>query len=803
MNKEILNAAHVRESDMNIQPLEVHLRNTGELAERFMQEIGVQDTGMLIGLLHDIGKVSGAFNTYIRSESGIFKEDDPEYKKYVKGSIDHSTAGAQYLLEKCGERSATERVVVQMLELAIMSHHSGLIDCLSNEGKDKFTERLKKSQADTGYSEFFERINKDLTQDIEKHMNSGIRSVSKIIEDISKEQDKERVLFRIGLLTRFILSCLVDADRIDTRSFEDQNTICESASDVVPWDILLNRFYEKLPKCEGHGINRIRADVSEQCFNASSRPKGVYTLSVPTGGGKTLSSLRFAMEHLRARRMKRIFYIIPYTSIIDQNVKVVRKYLENEEDKEIFVLEHHSNMDLDQDEGSEAWSRGASENWDSPIVFTTLVQFMDAIFSSGTGNARRMHNLANSVIVFDEIQSLPVKLVYLFNEAINFLSNVCGSTVVLCTATQPLLGSKKLKHPLNLSKDHEIVEKVDELFNDLNRVDIFFENKEQTYEGVIQLVTDKLSEYNSVLLIANTKSSVAKLFEAVKGAVESSVNIFHLSTNMCPKHRSEVLEKIDESLDEGRKTVCVSTQLIEAGIDIDFNVVIRSMAGIDSIAQAAGRCNRHAEMPEKGEVHIIQIKENTGRLKDIYEGIGASEVTLCNCDDVNLILNPRVIESYYETYFYNRKGDMVYRTGDKSNLFSKLSLNSSVLEEYKRINKTYPPNIMLQSFKEANSLFSVIDNRTHPVIVPYDKEGEEIIVALCSDDQYKITRELLRKAQRYSINVYESQLNGLLMSGSVKDISRSSDQKVYCLVDGNYDKEYGLKEGAEMKMLVS
>ena len=346
-------------------------------------------------------------------------------------------------------------------------------------------------------------------------------------------------------------------------------------------------------------IDALRKQVSESCLSASERPKGVYLLTVPTGGGKTLASLRFALHHAAKWSMDRVIYVSPYTSIIDQNAKVVRDILEPDRTEfASVVLEHHSNLTPVH----QTWrSKILSENWDAPVVFTTAVQLLEGLFGSGTRAVRRMHQMARSVLIFDEIQTVPVRCVHLLNSALNFLVEQCGSTVVLCTATQPLLHEVDYgKGALRLSENAEIMRDVPALFAQVRRYETYDRRRPGGWghDEAAQLAIGETRSAGSCLVVVNTKREALSIFKECRSGA-SDIAVSHLSTSMCPAHRMKVLDEIKDRLARGAPTICVSTQLIEAGVDISFGSAIRALAGLDSIAQAGGRCNRHGEM-ERG-----------------------------------------------------------------------------------------------------------------------------------------------------------------------------------------------------------
>lgn len=515
--------------------------------------------------------------------------------------------------------------------------------------------------------------------------------------------------------------------------------------------------------------------------------------------------------------MDRVIYVIPYTSIIDQNAKVVRDILEpTKDDRGRVVLEHHSNLTAEQ----QGWKeKMLTENWDAPVVFTTSVQLLEALFGGGTRGARRMHQLANAVLIFDEIQTLPVNCVHLFCNAMNFLVEHCGSTVVLCTATQPLLnGVDPSKGVLKFNKNDELMPGVKELFDDLKRVEVLNRRKPGgwTDEEIAQLALDEVVQSDSCLVIVNTKKSAQALYRLCRKAVR--VESFHLSTNMCPSHRKEILDKIRKLLDGKSPVLCVSTQLIEAGVDVDFGAVIRYTAGLDSIAQAAGRCNRNGKQkdaggnPKAGRVHVVNpAMENVDRLQDIRCGKGITERLL---DDVEAgsedfggsLIGPKAIERYFEYFFYARHQEMDYPVsaeiiGRNDTLLNLLSCNSLAMEEYGRNYGTAPNIYLRQSFMSAAHAFKVIDAPTRGIIVPYGEAGRDLVNDLCSAFAVEKQFELLRLAQQYTVNVFPQDLEKLQKAGAVHEIQKDVD--ILYLADARYyDQTFGLSQTPEGTMEV-
>ena len=353
--------------------------------------------------------------------------------------------------------------------------------------------------------------------------------------------------------------------------------------------------------------------------------QGIYTLTVPTGGGKTYASLRYALHHANTDGLQRIIYVIPYTSIIEQNAEAIRKVIQHQGDQYPWVLEHHSNLEPE----NQTWhSKLAAENWDAPVVLTTMVQFLETLFSGGTRGVRRLHQLANSIIIFDEIQTLPINCTHLFCNALNFLSAYTKTTAVLCTATQPLLDQLKSpeKGQLLIPEENHLITDVRQLFDQLKRVEISNKTKSGgwTEEEIAALARSELNSKGNCLVVVNTKASAQALYMSCSDVIDAE-SLFHLSTNQCSAHRSDLFRRMRARLAAGFPVLCFSTQLIEAGVDIDFSSVIRFLAGLDSIAQAAGRCNRNGRL-DTATVHVVNpMQETIDQLIDIKVGIEKSK----------------------------------------------------------------------------------------------------------------------------------------------------------------------------------
>jgi CRISPR-associated endonuclease/helicase Cas3 len=821
--------AHYRKSDERRQSLATHLCNVAMLANAFAGKVGLDKQGELIGLLHDLGKFSAAFQAYIKSAVGLLNQDEDEEfvdATGLKGKIDHSTAGAQLVWRELSKQGQIGQIVGQILSLCIASHHSGLIDCLSSDtnslGEDVFGRRMNKADDRSHFNEALGKADevilaraRELTSQPEM-LKAMQAAISGIVRAAPGKDDKSAVAQQqIGLLVRFLFSCLIDADRIDSADFENpKGKKLRANGGYATWDVLIDRLEKHFETLQpSHRIDTLRQDISRHCLEGASRGKGVYTLTVPTGGGKTLASLRFALHHANKEtngvKMDRVIYVIPFTSIIDQNADVVRKILEPDGvEPSSVVLEHHSNLTPEE----QSW-RGKilAENWDAPVIYTTSVQFLEALFGAGTRGARRMHQLANAVLIFDEIQTLPINCVHLFNNAMNFLVEQCGSTVVLCTATQPLLDKVDAnKGAIRIPEGNELMPDVKKLFDDLKRVEVKNCRKlgGWTMDEIALLAREETARANSCLVIVNTKNAAQTIYRLCKE--QDGIPVYHLSTNMCPAHRKSILVEVRARLERQEPTLCISTQLIEAGVDVDFGAVIRFTAGLDSIAQAAGRCNRNG-IREIGFVHVVNPQdENLGMLPDISIGRDKAERVLNDYEENpdkfgNNRIGPQAMAWYYQNYFFARASDMDYPVSDRTlghndTLLNLLSVNSQATTEYGKT-KGQAPNIYLrQSFMTAAKAFKAIDAPTRGIIVPHGAAGRAIITALCAAYLPDKEFDLLRRAQQFTVNVFPQLLERLTKAGAVQEILEGTG--ILFLDSRYYSPEFGLSETPDGKMEV-
>jgi CRISPR-associated endonuclease/helicase Cas3 len=647
------------------QPLEEHLTNVAKLAGQFAAEFGAEEWGRLAGLWHDLGKYSDAFQQRISSD------DSPR--------VDHSTAGSQYSVEKMP-------VIGLVLAYAIAGHHGGMPDVFA-EGAC-LDRRLKKEL---------------------EEWRHGLAELPD--SSLPKQLPLPLDAFAAAFFARMIFSCLVDGDFLDTEAFV---TGCaRRLSEFPSLGTLYDQFFQTLEKYDQTiPVNHIRAGVREQCEMKAFQPKGFFSLTVPTGGGKTLSSLAFALKHARQHGMRRIIYVVPFTTIIEQTARVFREKLGAN-----AVLEHHCNVDPNQENET---SRLAAENWEAPLVLTTSVQFYESLFANRPAACRKLHNVANSIIILDEAQTLPVDYLKPCLAALRELVSHYGCTVVLCTATQPAILKRK-DFAIGLEDVREIIDAPVSLYEQLKRVEVV-----QCGKMVDDQLADALQKERQALCVVNTTGHARKLFERIK----EHNGIFHLSGRMCPAHRMAALDEIRNRLQNNCACVVISTQLVEAGVDLDFPVVYRAMAGLDSLAQAAGRCNRNGRL-KRGRVNVF-ASEHERAERYFRETAQCAGQVIADREDLFELV---AVEQYFRLYYWSRQARW-----DAKHIMDRFRLAAD-------------PVLPLQfGFATATRDFRLIDDGAqYSVIIPWNEGGH----ALCEELRKDLRRELLRKAQRYVVQIRE------------------------------------------------
>jgi CRISPR-associated endonuclease/helicase Cas3 len=789
--------AHVRETDKKIQPLKDHLHQAKQLAESYGAKLGLRHLAGLAGLLHDLGKYSDEFQDYIHRAAFC-----PESARVKKGQVDHSTAGGKLLFSMFHNNgSFCGKLLAEIVGNAIISHHANLQDYISPAIESGYLKRVQDKKL-TGYETAVERFFQEVIAKAD-----FVKYVGAVLDELVEFTDKSPT--QSFFLTKLLFSCLIDADRTNARQFDEQSLEVETGHlqrrqlFELYYQRLMQHFAElKKQKDAAEPINQLRSAMSGECELFAKKPSGIYTLSIPTGGGKTLASLRYALIHAQEHEKQRIVYVVPFTTIIEQNAQEVRDVLKDDEN----ILEHHSNVVEDEQdnnaEGDEQYDglltkrtklKLARDNWDSPIIFTTLVQFLNVFYARGNRNTRRLHNLKHSVIIFDEVQKVPTKCVSLFNEALNFLKEKAHCSILLCTATQPTL--EHVRHSLLKSPEGEIVPQPAGVHKAFKRVEIVDKtNKPLTNEQLAKWISANATAWGSTLVVLNTKTVVKKLYEGLK---DGPLPVYHLSTSMCAAHRKERIKEIRALLEKGIPFICVTTQLIEAGVNISLKCVIRSLAGLDSIAQAAGRCNRHGE-DELQNVYVIDhAEEKLASLPEIEAGKGISANIFARFkkrpDDYDGdLLSEKAMREYFSFYYKKMKTDLNYyvRQVDQEMiklLFSLASENSYVTHYRKKKGGPFPL-LLNGSYKTAADHFHVIEQKTVSVIVPYG-DGKGLVAELNSSDRIGDLTKFFRKAQQYTVGLYAQEFAQLKKQGALIE---HLDGMIYELRENWYSDEYGV-----------
>ena len=683
------------------QPLGEHLKNVSEMAAGFASSFGAEDWGRCLGLLHDSGKASKQFLRRLAGES-------------LK--VDHATYGARLARDKGGRFGL-------LMSYIIAGHHGGL----PNGGEQE--------------SQLHYRLNNDkITWGIEAL--PGFDVPCDLI--LPFKLSPELAGFSLSFFVRLLFSCLVDADFLDTEKFcsptKALDRRCDEPQEILP--LLRKKLCDHMEKLarqsESTPVNLLRQDILAQCRTKATLPQQIFSLTVPTGGGKTLSSMTFALEHAVRHGLRRVIYAIPFTSIIEQNATVFRDILGPE-----HILEHHCNY-RERDEDGEAYNRWralAVENWDAPVVVTTNVRFFESLFSNKPSRCRKLHNIARSVIMLDEAQVIPTQYLEPCLAALRELVAHYGCSIVLCTATQPALDDKSLRTALPAIE--EIIADPAGLYEKLHRTEVELVGRQPDAE-----LAERLRAERQALCIVSTKPQAKALFERL-GAEDE---VFHLSTNMYPIHRRRVLDAIRQRLKEGKSCRVVSTSLVEAGVDLDFPVVYRAMAGLDSIAQAAGRCNREGKLKDqngktiKGRV-VVYEPEKPSRMPWLTRCAGRAGEVLRNLPPSVDPLGLEAMRQYFELLYDVQELDAAHIL--------------RLLNPYPVSKELYFP------FKEAAQAFRFIEEENIGVIVPIEPEAEKLINELRFAEA---PRAAIKKLQQYSVAVRQRELDVLFNAGAVETI---------------------------------
>lgn len=769
--------AHIREDGREQTVLE-HLKESAAIAADCLSPCGLTKTAYLSGLLHDLGKYTNEFQQYIRGSVAA-----------PRGSVIHSFQGCQLILRNYHEsEDVFERLTAEIIAYAIGAHH-GLFDCVDSSGRLGLDYRKEKNGI--GFKEaeavFASEVCKKA--ELDKCFSEAVEEIKRIGQRLNGlfPDDKE-YYFNIGLIERLVLSAVLEGDRRSTAEFINGVTFPKTAENMRPiWDSRLAQVESRLSEFNDDSpIAAARGRISNACASAAKKPCGIYRLEVPTGGGKTLSALRYALAHASEYNKKRIVFTSPLLSILEQNAAVIRDYIGDDS----IVLEHHSNV-VREAEGEDALDERELfiQTWEAPVIITTMVQLLNTLFDGKASSIRRFNSLCDSIIVIDEIQTVPAKMLTLFNLAIQFLSELCGATVILCSATQPDFA--KAKHPI-CSEIAKLIPADEELYKvfrrtSLDRLPPIREEEAPSLVGKLMGNTD------SLLVVCNKKAEAARL---AKKFASSELSVFHLSASMCVQHRRGTVDALKKSLKDGKKTLCISTQVIEAGVDISFQCVLRFAAGMDSVVQAAGRCNRNGESQEPRPVYLVDVSdEMLGSLPEILMGKISTNALLDEFDRNpqrfgNDLTSAAAISFYYEKLYSEMNGNAQDFPVGSFTIFDLLSQN----EKYADADI---PNIesycLLQAFKTAGQRFEVFDNSATDILVPYGR-GKELIEELCSsraDKAAEYRSALLKEAGAYTVSVYDNQLKQLIKKRAVYPVCGGL---ALALAEEYYDKQLGLVE---------
>lgn len=789
--------AHVRRDGSAEQTVPEHLRRVGDLMAEFAAGIGLSATARLIGLLHDLGKCTQEFADYL----AYCRQHPDDHSR--RGTVDHATAGGQLLRRWYGAHSEEGQLAADMAALVIFSHHSGLMNYVDKKGCADFLRRVEKDdlleRVDLAYY-YREVIGEEALDRLFAEVVGEFSALDARIESCASEET-ENYHFAWGMVHKLLFSMLVDADRLDSAEFEMDVRLTQEWHTEMLWgefSVNLEKKLKSFPMPQKETAKKIaglRQKISDDCLGAAQNAPGIYKLSVPTGGGKTLAGMRFALRHAQLYGKKRIIFVIPYTSIIEQNAKEIRDIFGCDE----AILEHHSNV-LPEDiagEDSESmdWRHLLTERWDVPVIFTTQVQFLNALFAGDGSSMRRLHALEDSILIFDEIQTLPVRCTHLFNAAMNFLQSFCRVTAVLCTATQPPL--ERMECPLALGGKADLTTDAAAVFEGFRRVHIenCCRDGGSSVDEIAAEILESAEERGDVLAIVNLTKQARKLYQAVlreASSAEHETQVVHLSTKMCPAHRKRVLDEVRAELARHReepekRLICISTQLIEAGVDVSFPVVYRALAGFSSIAQAAGRCNRHGEGTQ-GLVRIVEVAdEGLLHLEDIREGKKIARILL-NKNEADAILSPEVMKEYFLKFYQGRMPrELRYPLDKRYTLFDLLSANGA--GQQVREERGEPGFWFMQAFRDAGQAFEVIDSYTESVLVPY-AEGKDLMAAF---DKKVVDKKLFyqaaRRAQQYMVNLFRYEMETLEAQGAV----RQTESGVFVLHEPYYREDFGVQ----------
>jgi len=708
--------AHSKNNSGQEHLLIEHLKGVSDLAGKFAEPFGASKIAALLGLLHDAGKMQEGFQNYLTGDA-------------LTGP-NHAWVGA-VLAEKW-------KLSLGLLGLSISGHHAGLQtpqtirSYLSNNRKIEIFENIE-----CGLKEVYQSLNSVQDSDWPAYISSDTRT----------SEERKR---RVELYLRFLFSCIVDADFLDTQKHFHPDIRLKRQSKFLSIDRmrqLLEDAQKEFSVTTGK-LNQCRKEIYQACLDSADIDPGFFRLTVPTGGGKTRSGLSFALKHANKHHLKRIIVAIPYTSIIEQTVDVYRNIFGH-----ASVLEHHSGIPVREDEDeTEDYFKLASQNWNAPLIVTTTVQLFESLFANRPSRCRKLHNIASSVIVLDEIQALPVEILEPTLDVLCELVKNYGVSVVFCTATQPAFehGSFFLE---KFGTIHEIVQKPKRYFLELARVRYHRIKASLSWEELAERLKNC---GNQTLCILNSKKDAQQLTQIM---VDSGVNkdsLLHLSANLCGIHRRQVLKDVRDRLDNKQSCFLISTQVVEAGVDIDFPVVFRAEGPLDRIVQAAGRCNREGDLINKGKVYIFKPREESPP-PGLYRT--ASEYAHQFLQNNRDLHDPNIYREYF-------KG-----------LYQIAPLDSNNVQTY-RANFDYP---------ETALRYRLIRDDTFPIVVPFPEEKKIFDLIHLMEKGFGNRTELWHQLQQFIVNVSKYELGKAKDEHLVVEITEGLWQWA-----GRYDNLFGL-----------
>lgn len=843
--------AHIdRDKIEKKQTLYTHLLKTGLEAKKIGEKVEMGNISFLIGLLHDLGKASLDFQDKITKNSnkkvdhsslgGLFvvKIYDAVFDE-IWASKDKSILELRSVLEKDRLTFLDLSDYINILIYTIMSHHGQYDMVRKNEDMAYVLtslDRLKK--IDKSSYRFGESLQEslgidDFYKEVEKFFESKgiylkdifckgfleyfeiLKKLKESAKEYSENKKSEALYFYKSLLIRLLVSILKSADIKDTINAYDKVILDEDEENLRKveknFEENINKKYKSFGEPEGK-LNVLRSEISEDILKRSKEDGlGIYKLDLPTGAGKTLLSLRYGINQMNYQGKERFFYVTSFLSVLEQNASEMRKILNNDD----FVLEHHSNAVEDKDEIEDddrddkldqVRKKFLLDDWTSPVILTTMVQFYNSIFKGKSANLTRFKSFINSVIILDEWQSIPTEFLYMTNLALNFMKIVMKTTLVLSTATQPTNASVSLDHKLfygNLDGENEdIIENKNYDFSAFERVKLRIYgdiNKMYGIEDIRDLVLENLDKSN--LIILNTKKLVRKLYDLLENNYEDK-DLYYLTTNLTASDRLKKIEEIKKRLLKGDKICVVSTQLIEAGVDVDFDLVIRSLSGMDSVIQAMGRCNREGHL-KSAFTYLINLDKNeekTSMLKGVDERKAACRAAL-NKSNEDLEIK-KLTEEYFEKLYANLRGDQY------SEVLKLLAVNEEATGDFKKSNKQkgelkevagylYDEKRQIyfdlfQSFKEAYKEFELIEDNNRSVIVDYEDTAKDLnklrdlSLKLYGDDYIKNLKELKKIVKKLSRHTVALNKKDLELCDSILD------GKIYILPKTYYNEKFGV-----------